>query len=237
MVLNGTAFTTEQLDSVSREMETWTPAEILSWSAKAFGTKIAMATAFGAEGGALIAMLANIPNSVYLFNLETGYQFPQTLELRQKLIDRYGLFVHLVKSDESVEAMENRFGGPIYGTNPDRCCSIRKIVPLRKAIEGYEAWISAIRRDQSSVRADAPIIAWDKKFNLVKINPLANWTKKDVWNYIVKNDVPYNPLYDQGYSSIGCEPCTRAVLEGEGERAGRWSGFAKIECGLHVQNS
>ncbi len=218
-------------------MESWTPQEILAWSIGSFGDKIAMATAFGAEGCALIAMLAEIPNSVYLFNLETGYQFPETLELRTQLMGKYGVFVHLVKSDQSVEAMESRFGGPIYGTDPDKCCNIRKIVPLRQTIEGYEAWISAIRRDQSSVRSTAPIVGWDKKFNLVKVNPLANWSKKDVWDYVVKNDVPYNPLYDLGYASIGCQPCTRAISDGEDERAGRWAGFAKKECGLHVQNS
>jgi phosphoadenosine phosphosulfate reductase len=218
-------------------MESWSPEKIISWAAATFGSKIAMATAFGAEGCALIAMLSEIPNSVFLFNLETGYQFPETLELRQRLMDKYGLQVHLVKSDESVQQMEARFGGPIYGTDPDQCCKIRKIVPLREAVKGYDAWISAIRRDQSDVRSNAPIVGWDKKFNLVKVNPLANWTKKDVWNYVVKNDVPYNPLYDQGYASIGCYPCTRAIVAGEDERAGRWAGLAKKECGLHVQNS
>jgi phosphoadenosine phosphosulfate reductase len=227
----------QELDKLSLTMESWTPQQILAWSVNHYGSKIAMATAFGAEGCALIAMLAEIPNEAYLFNLETGYQFPETLELRDRLRDRYGANVHLVKSDESVEAMEKRFGGPIYGSDPDTCCNIRKIVPLREVIVGFDAWISAIRRDQSPSRAKAPIIGWDSKFNLVKVNPLANWTKKDVWNYVIKNDVPYNALYDQGYASIGCAPCTRAVGGESDERAGRWAGLAKTECGLHVQNN
>jgi phosphoadenosine phosphosulfate reductase len=216
-----------ELAELNRKMESWTPQEIVSWAADKYGEKVAMATAFGAEGCALIAMLAEIPNSVYIFNLETGYQFPETLTLRDKLTEKYGLTVHLVQSEESVEVMEQRLNGPIYGTDPDQCCNNRKIIPLRKVIVGYDAWISAIRRDQAPTRANAPIIGWDSKFNLIKVNPLANWTKKDVWNYVINNDVPYNPLYDQGYSSIGCYPCTRSISAGEDERAGRWSGFAK----------
>ncbi len=230
-------FTEDQLTSLSKEMESWSPEQILAWAANNYGEKVAMATAFGAEGCALIAMLSNIPNSIYLFNLETGYQFDETLALRKQLMERYDVDIHLVQSEQSVVEMEQSNGGPIYGTDPDKCCNIRKIIPLRQAIQGYDAWISAIRRDQSSVRAEAPIIGWDKKFNLMKVNPLANWSKKDVWSYIINNDVPYNPLYDQGYASIGCYPCTRAIGEGEDERAGRWSGFLKKECGLHVQNS
>ena len=129
--------------------------------------------------------------------------------------------------------MEARFGGPIYGTRPDECCRIRKVVPLKKAVAGYTAWISAIRRDQTPNRARSPIVGWDSRFDLVKVNPLANWTKQQVWRYIHDNDVPYNPLHDHGFPSIGCWPCTRTVSNGQGDRDGRWAGFAKTECGLH----
>jgi phosphoadenosine phosphosulfate reductase len=227
----------EDLPKISTRMEDCSPQEILAWAADTYGDRLAMATAFGAEGCALIAMLSGISNDVYLFNLDTGYQFPETLDLRERLMDKYGVKVHLVQAEESVPAMESRFGGPIYDKDPDLCCHIRKVAPLPKAVEGYHAWISSIRRDQSPMRANAPIIGWDRKFQLAKVNPLANWSKKDVWNYILKNDVPYNPLHDQGYPSIGCWPCTRAIGAGEDERAGRWAGFAKVECGLHVVNS
>jgi phosphoadenosine phosphosulfate reductase len=229
--------TQDQLSGIAAAMEAWTPQEILRWATESYGPKLAMATAFGAEGCALIAMLSQITDSVYLFNLDTGYQFPETLETRQRLIAKYGLPIHLVRAEQTVEAMEAAHGGPLYDNQPDRCCHLRKVVPLSQALVGYEAWVSAIRRDQTSNRAVQPLVGWDKKFDMVKLNPLANWTKKDVWDYILKNDVPYNPLHDQGFPSIGCWPCTRAVGMGEDDRSGRWAGTAKKECGLHVVNT
>jgi phosphoadenosine phosphosulfate reductase len=193
-----------------------------------------MATAFGAEGMTLIHMLAEIAPDTPIFNLDTGYQFPETLELRERVKRRYGIEVEFKRPEVTVEQYEAQNGGPVYTTAPDRCCWERKIKVLHSAIVGMQAWASAIRRDQSEDRARAPIVTWDKKFGLVKVSPLANWTKKDVWDLIVKHDIPYNPLHDQGYPSIGCWPCTRSVLLGEDERAGRWSGFQKTECGLHT---
>jgi phosphoadenosine phosphosulfate reductase len=223
------------LQAVSSSLEESSPQEILRWAAATYGRKLTMATAFGAEGCVLLAMLAEIEADIHVFNLETGYQFPETLELRERIREKYGIEVAFVRASESVVEMEARYGGPIYGTRPDECCRIRKVEPLKKAVAGYEAWISAIRRDQTPDRAKAGIVEWDPKFSLVKVNPLANWTKHDVWKYILDNDVPYNPLHDQGYPSIGCWPCTRAVGEGQNDRAGRWAGFAKVECGLHTK--
>ena len=226
-----------ELPTIAAAMEDKTPQEILRWASDTYGPRLAMATAFGAEGCAIIAMLSEITQDAFLFNLDTGYQFPETLETRRRLMDKYGLTIHLVGAEQTVAEMEAEHGGPLYDKNPDRCCHIRKVVPLAGAIRGYAAWISAIRRDQAPTRAHAPIVGWDKKFELVKVNPLANWTKSDVWNYLLKNDVPYNPLHDQGYPSVGCWPCTRAIGAGEDDRAGRWAGTAKKECGLHVLNT
>jgi len=226
--------TVSDLAALSADFETKTPQQILEWAAEAYGDRLCMATAFGAEGCVLLAMLAEVRNEAYVFNLETGYQFQETLDLRDRIDGKYGIQVHYVRSETSVADMEAQFGGPIYKSDPNQCCNIRKIVPLHKAVQGYEAWISAIRRDQSEARGRAPIVGWDAKFNLVKINPLANWTKKDVWNYILANDVPYNPLHDQGYPSIGCWPCTQSVNANDDDRAGRWAGTAKKECGLHI---
>jgi phosphoadenosine phosphosulfate reductase len=187
-----------------------------------------------------MAMLAGVEphgRDVRVFNLETGYQFRETLELSEQIKEKYGIEVEYVRAAETVAEMERRHGGPIYGTNPDECCRIRKIEPLQRAVAGYTAWVSAIRRDQTPNRANAGIVEWDTKFNLVKINPLANWTARDVWAYIRINEVPYNPLHDQGYPSIGCWPCTRAVQVDEGDRAGRWSNFAKLECGIHLRGN
>jgi phosphoadenosine phosphosulfate reductase len=192
-----------------------------------------MATAFGPEGMTIIHMLAEIAPSTPIFNLDTGYQFPETLALREKIVERYGIRVELKQPELTVAQYEQLNGGPVYKTDPNRCCAERKISVLRESARGMYAWASAIRRDQSPDRAKAPIIGWDKKFQLVKVSPLANWTKKDVWGMINREGIPYNPLHDQGYTSIGCWPCTRAISLGEDERAGRWSGFNKTECGLH----
>ncbi len=228
--------TREELQAISESLEGCSPEEILRWAVETYHPHLTMATAFGAEGCVLLAMLAQIEphgRDVRVFNLETGYQFAETLALREQIREQYGIEVEYVRPTETVEEMERRFGGPIHGTRPDECCRIRKIEPLRQAVKGYHAWFSAIRRDQTPDRRRAGIVEWDEKFNLVKISPLANWTSGDVWAYIRINEVPYNPLHDQGYPSIGCRPCTRAVQVGEDERAGRWSNFAKLECGLH----
>ncbi len=192
-----------------------------------------MATAFGPEGCVILHMLSKVQPQTYVFNLETGYQFPETLHLRDRIAQKYGIEVELRRPELTVEQYEAQHGGPLYETNPDQCCFDRKVRVLRQAVSGMDAWMSGIRRDQSPDRASQAIVGWDAKFNLVKISPLANWTKSDVWKLIVDEEIPYNPLHDQGYPSIGCWPCTRAVSTGEDERAGRWSGSAKTECGLH----
>ena len=227
----------EELTDLSQTMESWSPQQVLQWGWDTYGKKLTMATAFGAEGCVIISMLAEITKDIYLFNLDTGYQFAETLETRDRLIDKYGIPIHLVGSEQSAEDMEREHGGPLYLDHPDLCCHKRKVIPLSAALKGYEAWISAIRRDQTAQRANAPIVGWDLKYNMSKLNPLATWTKKDVWDYIIKNDVPYNPLHDAGYPSIGCWPCTKAIGAGEDDRSGRWAGTAKKECGIHVVNN
>lgn len=222
------------LKEQSGRLETATPHEILQWAVAEFAPKLTMATAFGPEGMVIIHMLSKIDKTVPIFNLDTGYQFQETLDLRDRVLEKYGIDIELRKPETTVAEYEKQHGGPLYESNPDKCCFDRKIQTLQRSAVGMYAWMSGIRRDQSADRARASIVGWDKKFGLVKVSPLANWTKKDVWNLITKEDVPYNPLHDQGYTSIGCKPCTRAVLFGEDERAGRWSGTAKTECGLHT---
>ena len=223
-----------ELQARSDEFETAHPRDILAWAVQRYGDKLTMATAFGPEGMVILQMLSEVGPKTHVFNLDTGYQFAETLELRDEVARRYGIEVELASADQTVEEYEAANGGPVYKTDPNRCCFERKISVLNRAVVGKHAWISAIRRDQSPDRARAAIIGWDKKFGLVKVNPLANWTKRDVWKMVTELNVPYNPLHDKGYTSIGCWPCTRAVMGGEDERAGRWSGFAKTECGLHT---
>jgi phosphoadenosine phosphosulfate reductase len=226
--------TTDQIVAANWEIAGRTPQEILRWAVARFYPRLTMATAFGAEGCCRIHMLAEIEPRVRVFNLETGYQFPETLALRERIKQRYGIEVELVRPDTTVQEYEQLHHGALYVNDPERCCHDRKIVPLRRALAGYDAWISAIRKDQTADRAAAAAVMWDKKFNLVKVNPLLTWTRRDVWAFILEHDVPYNPLHDRGYPSIGCWPCTEPVEDGAGERAGRWAGRAKKECGLHV---
>ena len=223
----------QELAAKSQELESASPQEILRWTVARFAPNFTMATAFGPEGMTIIHMLAEIAPETPIFNLETGYQFKETLELRERVKERYGIEVEYKRPELTVEQYETLHGGPLYKTNPDQCCADRKLKLLHAAVVGMHAWASAIRRDQSPDRARAPIVGWDKKFGLVKVSPLANWTKKEVWNLITDHQIPYNPLQDKGYTSVGCWPCTRATMFGEDERAGRWSGSEKTECGLH----
>jgi phosphoadenosine phosphosulfate reductase len=209
------------------------PQEILRWAVDTFFPRLTMATAFGPEGNCIIHMLAEIEPSVRIFNLDTGYQFRETVELRDRIKERYGIEVELVRPDQTVVEYEAEHGGPLYAHRPDQCCYDRKLVPLCRAVVGHDAWISAIRRDQTQARAHATVVQWDAKFSLVKVNPLLCWTNQDVWTFINQNNVPYNPLHDQSYPSIGCWPCTQAVAKGDDARAGRWAGKVKKECGLH----
>ena len=225
----------DELQTASQRLETASPEEIIAWGVERYAPYLTMATAFGPEGCVILSMLARIAPETYVFNLETGYQFPETLELRDRIAERYGIEVDLLQPELSVPEYEAVHGGPLYRINPNQCCFDRKIKTLQRASQVMHAWMSGIRRDQSADRAQAPIVGWDKRFGLVKISPLANWTKKDVWKRITDENIPYNPLHDKGYPSIGCWPCTRAVEAGEAdERAGRWSGMQKTECGLHT---
>jgi phosphoadenosine phosphosulfate reductase len=227
-------WTAEQIASANEALAGAPPQAILRWAVDTFHPRLTMATAFGAEGCCLIHLLAEIEPAVRIFNLETGYQFAETLELRERIRRRYGIEVAFVRPELTVAEYEAEHGGPLYRHRPDQCCHDRKLLPLRRAVAGYDAWISAIRRDQTADRSAAGVVQWDAKFNLVKVNPLLAWTRTDVWSFVLKHDVPYNPLHDQGYPSIGCWPCTQAVGAGADERAGRWAGTRKKECGLHV---
>jgi len=230
-----TADEREALARASRELEAAAPIDVVRWAVERYGDKLTMATAFGPEGCLIIHWLATLAPRTHVFNLDTGYQFPETLALRETIRRRYGIEVALERPTETVADYERRHGGPLYRVDPDRCCGDRKLAVVRRVLANFSAWMSGIRRDQSPDRATAPIVGWDHGHGVVKISPLANWTKAQVWDAIVRERVPYNPLHDRGYVSIGCAPCTRAVVSGEDERAGRWSGSAKTECGLHAR--
>jgi phosphoadenosine phosphosulfate reductase len=225
----------DQLHELKVQAEKWSAEEVLRWAFKNYPHKIGIASGFGVEGMVLIDIASRVTSNLEVFTLDTEFLFPETYALIDRVERRYGIQVERLYSELTPEEQERTHGPALWSRMPDQCCNMRKVEPLRKKLASLDAWISAIRRDQSATRADAGKVQWDNKFHLVKINPLADWTKQDIWNYVFKHDVPYNPLHDQNYPSIGCTHCTRAVLPGEDSRAGRWSGFSKTECGLHLE--
>jgi phosphoadenosine phosphosulfate reductase len=193
--------------------------EVLAEAIDRHHPSLVMACSFQKEETVLIDMLMRIEPSARVFTIDTGVLFPETYEVWRKVEDRYGVAVEVMDATSP--------SGP---WTAQRCCGERKVEALERALEGVDAWITGIRREQSPTRADAPKVDWDSTRGVWKFNPLADWTEKDVWNYVFEHDLPYHPLHDQGYSSIGCAPCT---LPGNG-RDGRWAGQDKTECGLHV---
>lgn len=208
--------------------------QVLREAADRFGSRITLASAFGLEDCVLIDAVARAGLSIEIFFLDTGLMFPETYELRRRIEARYSLKVRAVPPPLTPEQQAAEHGPNLWERDPDGCCGLRKIAPLRTVLAENDAWITGIRRDQSPHRAGARLIEKDAIFGLLKINPLATWTAKDVWTYCRQHDVPTNPLFDQGYASIGCQPCTSALNDGEGGRAGRWRGHTKTECGLHL---
>ena len=223
-----------QIADVQSAAEGWSPQRVLSWAFENFGNRVAISSAFGAEGMVLIDMASRVRKDFRLFTIDTEFLFPETYNLMDRIEEKYGITIEKVYSVLSSEEQERIHGTALWTRDPDRCCSLRKVEPLRRKLGELSAWITSIRRDQTSVRSSAHRIEWDEKFGLVKINPMVDWSSKQVWRYIYDHDVPYNALHNQDYPSIGCTHCTRAVRPGEDPRAGRWPGFAKTECGLHV---
>ena len=223
-----------QVAQVQTLAETWSPHHVLTWAFQTFGKKVAVSSAFGAEGMVLIDIASRITKDFRLFTVDTEFLFPETYNLMDRIEEKYGITIERVYSALSPEEQQRIHGEALWTHSPDLCCNLRKVEPLRRKLGALSAWITSIRRDQTAVRSGAKRVEWDAKFGLVKINPIVDWNSKQVWRYIHDHDVPYNTLHDQDYPSIGCTHCTRAVRPGEDPRAGRWPGFNKTECGLHV---
>jgi len=215
----------EEFEGVSAEA-------VIGWAVNEF-PNIAFACSFGAEDVVLVDMIRKIRPETDIFYLDTDFHFRETYETRDRLAERYGLRFIRVSPELTPEEQAARYGEELWKRDPNLCCNLRKVEPLSRFLAGYDAWITGIRREQAPTRANAKKVEYDQKFGLIKFNPLADWKWEDVWRYIREHDVPYNPLHDQNYPSIGCLHCTRPVKPGEDLRAGRWSGTGKIECGLH----
>src|SRR5947207_253413 len=227
--------TDEELNALAEEFVGSSPEIILRWALDQFGSEVALATGFGVEGCVLVSLLAAIDRNARLFYLDTDLLFPATYALRDALEERYGVRFECRTTAISLKQQAIAYGEKLWERQPDECCRLRKVEPLRKMLSGLRAWITGIRREQSPTRASARVVERDSQLGLIKINPLANWAERDIWQYVRDNDVPYNPLLDQGYRSIGCVPCTTPIRIGEDARAGRWRGTGKIECGIHVK--
>jgi phosphoadenosine phosphosulfate reductase len=225
--------TADQARRMGLLAESWPAEEVLAWAAEQFAPRVTLATGFGVEGCVIIDLIARHDLPIDLFTLDTGLLFPETYALWKTLERRYGVTIRAVRPVQTVEDQAVTFGAALWEREPERCCARRKVTPLTDSLAHFDAWVTAIRRDQTTARAGARAVEWDDQFDLVKINPLIRWTKEDVWSYVQRQDVPYNPLHDRGYPSIGCAPCTSPVADGEDERAGRWRGIDKTECGLH----
>lgn len=226
----------KELEAWGESVEAKHPQEVLAEAVDRYAPKIVLACSFGAEDVVLVDMLHRINSSVPLFYLDTDFLFPETYATRDRIIQRYGLApaqVLHVKPLLTPEQQAAQYGESLWTVDADRCCQLRKVEPLTRVLQNFDAWITGIRRDQAPTRANAKLIEWDGKFQMVKVNPLAKWTWADVWTYINIHEVPYNELHDRNYPSIGCTHCTKPVMPGEDPRSGRWQGSAKIECGLH----
>jgi len=208
----------------------------VAWAAEHYAPRLVVSSSFGGPTSLVVVdMLHQMGKAVPVAYLDTGVLFPETYELVETVRKRYGIEPIAIRPDLTMEQQSAAHGDALWERDPDKCCEIRKVVPQTEFLRSYDAWVTGLRRDQSSTRSATPIAHWDGKFGLVKINPLARWSERDVWRYISEHKVPVNPLLSRGYTSIGCTYCTRRVGEGEGGRDGRWAGFNKTECGLHYQ--
>ena len=218
-------------ETASTDLAEATAEEALAWTAKTFGDDWIVAS--NMQDAVLIDLAVRVRSDVDVLFLETGYHFAETIGTRDAVATVYP-DIHIINAaaEQSVADQERELG-TLYQTNPDRCCFLRKVVPLRRTLADYSAWVTGVRRIDAPTRANAPIVGWDERNGLVKVNPIAAWSDERFHDYIGEHGILENPLVSEGYPSIGCAPCTAKVAPGADPRSGRWAGRAKTECGLH----
>lgn len=231
------SWTDEDFAALNARFESRSPLAILRWVFETFDEgQAVMGTGFGASGVVLMDHLVRVQPAATVFFLDTDLLYPETYELRDRLDARFDLNIVRVHSGPSLDEQAEEYGDELWNHDPDQCCFLRKVKPLREYLADKSAWLTAIRRDQSPSRADTDVVEWSPANEVVKVNPLADWTEDDIWAHIDRHDLPYNPLHDEGYPSIGCMPCTERVgSDAENPRAGRWADSSKTECGLHFE--
>lgn len=213
------------------------PQTLLAWASGRWDQRLALSCSFGgATGMVLLDMVMAVAPDTTVLYIDTGLLFPETYQLVEQVRQRYGVEPQAVRPEQTLAQQAEHEGAALWERSPNRCCDLRKVQPLAAALKPFDAWISGLRRDVSASRASTPLIEWSARHQLFKLNPLAFWTEHDVWRYIHEHDVPYNPLLNQGYSSLGCTTCTRPPINAD-PRSGRWIGFDKSECGLHIDSA
>jgi phosphoadenosine phosphosulfate reductase len=213
-----------------RELETAPAAEIVRWAVETFGARFAVASSM--QDAVLVHLASQVAPGVDVLFLDTGYHFAETLGTRDAIAATYDVNLITLTPVQTVAEQDAEHGPKLHDRNPDLCCGLRKVAPLNRALEGYDAWATGLRRVEAPTRADTPVVSFDAKRGKVKVSPLATWSDEDVHAYVSEHGILVNPLLEAGYPSIGCAPCTRAVAAGEDPRAGRWAGSTKIECGI-----
>ncbi|MGI5340697.1 phosphoadenylyl-sulfate reductase [Streptomyces sp. CA-181903] len=214
-----------------RELEDAPAEEILRWAVDTFGDRFCVTSSM--EDAVVAHLASRVRPGVDVVFLDTGYHFPETIGTRDAVAAVMDVNVVTLTPPQSVAEQDAAYGPALHDRDPDLCCALRKVRPLREGLAGYDAWATGLRRDESPTRAATPVVGWDARRGKVKVAPIARWTRDDVDAYVAEHGVLTNPLLMDGYASIGCAPCTRRVREGEDARAGRWAGRAKTECGLH----
>jgi phosphoadenosine phosphosulfate reductase len=226
--------TAEDVTRLAEHFEPLRAEELVEFAAERFENRMVLTCSWQMGTSILVHMTREVAPQTRLVEIDTGLLFPETHETRRRLVEHYGLEVETLRPLQSVAQQAAAHGAALWEREPDRCCGLRKVAPLERAIRGADGWLTGIRRDQTVQRARAPKLVLDANRGVVKVQPLVDWNERDCWRYIHRNAVPYNELHDRGFPSIGCMPCTRTVGSDEHTRAGRWAGSGKSECGLHV---
>ena len=226
-----------EVQSLNQRFQNESTEKILAWAWERFSARAAIGTSFQGAGLVIMHLAKQSQLHFPVFTLNTGLLFPETFALIKRLEDYFQFSIELLKPDLSVERQGEVHGPELWKHDPDLCCTMRKVLPLQNKLEELDCWITGLRREQSQSRSDTDVVevyAFAATKDIVKLNPVAHWTRDAIWQYLKKHQIPYNPLNDQGYRSIGCWPCTAKTATGESERAGRWTGFNKVECGIHT---
>jgi phosphoadenosine phosphosulfate reductase len=236
---DGSNMNTAEVQDLNRRFDQAETTDILRWAWERFGTRAAVGTSFQGAGLVILDLCQTAGFKFPVFTLDTGLLFPETTTLRERLEAFWGIQIETLVPDMTVDDQARQFGAELWRRDPDACCTLRKVLPLRAKLAGLDGWITGLRRDQSATRDGLGVLEVYRpdagsERTIAKLNPLAGWTREAVWAYLRRRGIPYNPLHDQGYRSIGCVPCTAKTGEGASERAGRWIGFGKTECGIHT---